>query len=805
MNLKPVEKDVLIEMSNVSMGSVATALSSLLDNVVRFSPPEISEMTTAVLQERHNKSGILVRIAFKTGLEGVNFLFLPEQDAAFLASLMLGKGDNPAQTVDFPELGVINEAMGIIIGSYSNSLASFLGLTLEPEPPLPEQINPADKDLSALGFAETDLWVELNFTIEIKPDKKVHLLQFLPSPFLQAILSPLLKGLEMDLSRQDPSAQEDFKKGEEPVREAKNVSKPAAASLPRLDEFLNNMEQDTIAEIGNISLGSSATALSQLLDQRVQITTPKLSLTTMEKLPEQYLHPSVIVRVNYRDGLKGESILILKEEDAALIAGLMMGLPPGDVRKTVGEMELSAVSEAMNQMMGYAATAMSDFLDRKVDISPPDLSLVNLQEEIVQVNQIDPGEPILQISFQLDIGELVQSKLIQVIPFPFAKEITSFLLQAMVAGEEETASGEETIREPDLPVVLEQDLLGDNLSEMQKDALAEVGNISLGSSATALSELINKKVNITAPRVTLTTMKEVGANYPLPCLIVMVNFIKGLDGNNVLVIKKEDALIIVGLMMGMEPPERPQELGEMEISAVSEAMNQMMGYAATAMSEFLDRLIDISPPEIVYKDLQKENLDIVSYDENAPLIQIAFRMEVEGLIDSDLLQLIPLDFAKSITSDLLSSFAGENFEDLPGPSHSREEDDMVSEQPVKIFESSAGLPGEEEKELFFPGEEEQAAVVSFPGETAMQLKDDEYAKLNLIRDISLEIQAVLGKTRVPLKKIFSLLPGEIVSLDCLSGEPVEIFAHDRLVATGEVVLVNGQFGVKITSIVRPKY
>ena len=273
-----------------------------------------------------------------------------------------------------------------------------------------------------------------------------------------------------------------------------DLNQQASSPFPGLDAFLNNMEQDTIAEIGNISLGSSATALSQLVDQRVQITTPKLALTTMEKLREQYLHSSVIVRVNYRDGLKGESILILKEEDAALIAGLMMGLPPGKILKTVGEMELSAVSEAMNQMMGCAATAMSDFLGRRVEISPPDLSLVNLQEEIVQVNHIDPGEPILQISFQLDIGELAKSKLIQVIPFPFAKEIASFLLQAIMneeAVEGKTAATGATRGDADLSPVLEQGISRANLSEMQKDTLAELGNISLGSSATALSELIS--------------------------------------------------------------------------------------------------------------------------------------------------------------------------------------------------------------------------------------------------------------------------------------------------------------------------
>jgi len=799
-----VEKDVLLELSNVSMGSAATALSSLLNRVVRLSPPEITETTTTVLQERHNRSGILIRIAFKNGLEGVSYLFLAEREAASLAGLLLGKEGNLSQTVDFPELGAINESIGIIMGSYANSLASFLGLTLELEPPEVEQINPVDKDFRNLGFAGTDPWVELNFSLEIEPDQRVNLIQLFPFPFLQTILTLLMQGLGIDLPEQESPVQEASQAElEELLSQTEDTLTSPNVSLPGLDEYLNDMEKDTIAEVSNISLGSSATALSQLVDQRVQITTPQVSLTTMEKLREQYPYPSVIAKVNYREGLEGESILILREEDAALIAGLMMGLPPEDVPKKVGEMEMSAVSEAMNQMMGSAATAMSDFLARKVDISPPNLNHANLQEEIVQVNQIEQEEPVLQISFQLDIGDLLQSRLIQVIPFPFAKKITSFLLKDMMIGEEETENR-------DLPVSLDSpassggELSGEILSEIQKDALAEVGNISLGSSATALSELINKKVNITAPRVTLTTMKEVSANYPVPCLVVMVNYIKGLDGNNVLIIKKEDALVIVGLMMGMEPPERPQELDELEISAVSEAMNQMMGSAATAMSDFLGRLIDISPPEIVYKDLNGENLNIDIYDEDAPLVQVAFRMEVEGLLDSDLLQLIPLNFARKITSHLLSAFTGEDGPVFPEPVQSAEES-ALDEPPVKISDSPPGLPRNEGEELLFPGIEEEAAFVSSPRETIKQLTDDEYAKLNLIRDIPLEIQAVLGKTRVPLKRIFSLLPGEIVSLNRFLGEPVDLFANQRLVATGEVVLVNGQFGVKITEIVRPKY
>ncbi|NLX91594.1 MAG: flagellar motor switch phosphatase FliY [Firmicutes bacterium] len=804
MELKPVEKDVLLELSNVSMGSAVTALFSLLKRVARLSPPEIEEMTTAALQERYNSGAVLTRVDFKNSLEGTCFLLLKERDAAFLAGLMPEERESTAQDAGVPGMEAVGEAMSILMGSYAASLATFLGIAQVPDTSV-ELLATADRDFGALGFAEEERWVIFTFLLEIEPDESINLIQLFPRFFLQNILTPLMKGLGIDIDDEESTVQNDSAK-EGPPPELEALLNPEgdfaapAANLPSLDDFLNELEKDTLAEIGNISLGSSATALSQLVDQRVQITTPKLSLTTMEKLGEQYPLSSVIARINYQEGLQGESILILKEEDAALIAGLMLGLPAEDAPRTVGEMEMSAVSEAMNQMMGSAATAMSQFLDRKIDISPPRLLRADLDKEIIQVNQIDPSEPVLQISFQLTIGDLLQSRLIQIIPFPFAKEISSFLLQNM-AGDDGEIQDFGLPAYDAAPVAPAPEGSGESLSEMQKDALAEVGNISLGASATALSELINKKVNITAPQVTLTTMKEVSLSYPVPCLVVMVNYVKGLDGNNILIINQEDALVIIGLMMGMEPPERPQELNELEISAISEAMNQMMGSAATAMSDFLDRMIDISPPEILYTKLNDESqLGTLHFDENMPLVQVAFRMEVEGLIDSTLLQLIPLDFASEITSFLLSAFTGQEVPEHPEPVQDHEVSE-VDETPAPPDE-----PAREEEEVPIFAGEEQAAVVSFPGgAAAKQLSDEEYAKLNLIKDIPLEIRAVLGKARMPLKRVFSLLPGEIIGLNRFLGEPVELFAHERLVATGEVVLVNGQFGVKITEIVRPKY
>jgi len=817
MGLRPVEKDLLTELNNISMGSAATALASLLNKVVSISIPEIVEAATADWQKRYNKSGFLTRIVFEKGLDGSEFLFFPDEDAALLASLLLGKEDLPLQAVGVPELGAINEALSIITGAYSASLGNFLSLDLELSQPQAEGVNPAEKDLAALGFVETESWVELCFVLEIDGDKHVNMIKFVPVSFLRLILNPILEGMGISVTDSDSDASD----GQEAPVAVDGSSKESDAdavtgtgdSADSLDNYLSAKEKDVLGEVGNISLGASATALSQLVSRSVHITTPKLSLATVESLKEQYPLSNVYARVNYQEGLKGESILILKNEDVALIAALMMGgLTEGDELPEVGEMEMSAISEAMNQMMGSAATAMSNFLDRKVDISPPNLSHIDLHKESLQISQVQPGESFLQISFQMEIENALQSQIVQLLPFPFAKGIASFLLKDLM-DEASAGSDSDAGPAPAGDAAGDKDEDKDVLNDMQKDALAEMGNISLGFSATALSELIDKKVHISAPRVIMTNMKEVSAKYPIPCLVVMVNYVKGIDGNNVLIVKKEDALVIVGLMLGMEPPEKPEELGEIEMSAISEAMNQMMGSASTAMSDLLERLIDISPPELVYKDLNVDTLEIASYSEDSPLIQVSFRMEVEGLIDSEIFQLIPLEFAKEITSFLLSTveeLETQDMDDSEADKSAEKESAPVpapaASAPPPAAAAAAAQQGKKE-ELYVANsaalvKEQTQAFRSPPDALALSLGSDEYAKLNLIRDIPLEIRAVLGKARVPLKKIFSLLPGETISLNRFLGEPVELLAHEHLVATGEVVMVNGQFGIKITEIVR---
>ena len=147
-----------------------------------------------------------------------------------------------------------------------------------------------------------------------------------------------------------------------------------------IEDYLSPMEQDALGEVGNISFGSSATALSALLGQKVDITTPSLSMINRNKLEEEFPHPYVAIQVEYTIGLSGMNLLVIKQSDAAIIADLMLGGDGLNPKPELGEIQLSAVQEAMNQMMGSAATSMSTVFNKKVDISPPTIDLMNISQ-----------------------------------------------------------------------------------------------------------------------------------------------------------------------------------------------------------------------------------------------------------------------------------------------------------------------------------------------------------------------------------------------------------------------------------------
>lgn len=337
------------------------------------------------------------------------------------------------------------------------------------------------------------------------------------------------------------------------------------------------------------------------------------------------------------------------------------------------------------------------------------------------------------------------------------------------------------------------------LSPVEVDAIGEVGNISFGSSATALSELLNQKVEITTPTVSIVQKSRLAEEFPRPHVAIFVNYTSGFEGSNVLVMKTGDARIVADLMMGGDGMALSNEMGKMEMSAVQEAMNQMMGSASTSMSAVFNKRIDISPPSVDLMDFTDEE-EIGRFPGGEMMLKVSFRLKVGSLIDSNIMQLLPIDFAKSMVRELINPEVG----DVDGgeaehkgnqPSRPREENDLSeASRPKQTDSRNLGSS--------FGSRDIQSAVFSDFEET-----DDirtETQNLNMLFDIPLQVTVELGRAKRTVKDILRLSPGAVIELDKLAGEPVDIYVNSKLIAKGEVVVIDENFGVRVTEIASQK-
>ncbi len=373
---------------------------------------------------------------------------------------------------------------------------------------------------------------------------------------------------------------------------------------------------------------------------------------------------------------------------------------------------------------------------------------------------------------------------------------------------------------PELPAVIEGDMAS-VLDDSERDALGEIGNISMGSASTTLSELLRQKVVITSPKVSVVSQKYLFDSFNVPYVVIKVDFKSGLDGINVLVIKLKDAMIMASLMMGGDGEASSGEISEIELSAASEAMNQMIGTASTSLSTMFGRTINISPP--VTTLLEKSagyDFDFGVQDDN--VVVISFDMKIGNLVDTEIMQVLSIDTAKNEAALLWENLMG-----APPPAGSGIEEHAAAggavEEEGGLWFSKERRPNGESNT--FPGDRgpaadlwpepvrETAAAVpppafkpsfgtpelSFPG-----LGPDEQKKLELLLEVPLKVSVVLGRTRRPIKEVLNLTPGAIVELNSLVDEPVEVLVNGTLVAKGEVVVVNENFGVRIVNIISPE-
>ncbi len=329
--------------------------------------------------------------------------------------------------------------------------------------------------------------------------------------------------------------------------------------------------------------------------------------------------------------------------------------------------------------------------------------------------------------------------------------------------------------------------INETLTDLEKDTLGEIGNICMGTSATTLSTLLGKRVNITTPRVSTCRGNEYLDDYEKPIVATEVSYTQGVDGTNVFLIKKEDALAITEVLVGTDA-----DLDELFLSAISEVMNQMVGSSSTALADLLHVSVNISPP--VVKEITRDN---ITNSEGELLIKTSFRLEIEGLLESNLVQIMPFEFGKKLVRSLI----GEE----PNP----EEPTAQVPQPPKAQQQPAPAPrmqaNEKDVKRMQNEEKVELKAVKFEsfdsqGSNYFMNHPEMSKNIDLIIDVPLHVTVVLGKTRKSIKEILDINRGSIIVLDRLAGEMVDVLVNGKLFAKGEVVVIDDNYGVRITEI-----
>lgn len=361
----------------------------------------------------------------------------------------------------------------------------------------------------------------------------------------------------------------------------------------------------------------------------------------------------------------------------------------------------------------------------------------------------------------------------------------------------------------------------DILSSEEKDILGEIGNISMGTAATTLFALLNQKVNITTPKVAVFSWKELASRYDRPCVGIKVGYKEGLIGANVLVLKQADVKIIADLMMGgTGQVDEDRELSELDLSAIAEAMNQMVGSSATSLSSMLNMKIDIDTPNAFILDFNDDSFfEHLGFDDD-PIVATCFRMEVGTLIDSEIMQILPVGFALDMVNSLRSGTMGgaeasSEPEPAPQPQPTPQPIPQPAPQPIpqpapipQPIPEPAPQPMMYQQPMYqqpvMYQQPQQANVNVQPAQfqnfdmsSIMQQKEN----IGIIMDVPLEITVELGRTHKLIKEILEFSPGTVVELDKLAGEPIDILVNGKHIAKGEVVVIDENFGVRLTDIV----
>lgn len=362
------------------------------------------------------------------------------------------------------------------------------------------------------------------------------------------------------------------------------------------------------------------------------------------------------------------------------------------------------------------------------------------------------------------------------------------------------------------------------LSAQERDAIGEISNICMGTAATTLYSLVNQKVTITTPTVSSSTWEELVTEYQKPCVFITISYKEGIEGNNILILQEDDVKVITDLMMGGDGTNLVDELTDLHLSAICEAMNQMMGSSATSLSSMLGQKIDISPPSAELVDLMDEidESKVGSFVES-DFVKVFFKMEIGDLVDSCIMQLYPIDLARELYSKFMSSQEPEEAPTPAAPTPSAPQPAPSAPQPAPSAPQSAPSMQQPTVDPSMMGQMMMGQAMmpqGMPYGYAPPMQDvnvqpvqfqpfnmgvnpiTQQENIDLIMDVPLEVTVELGRTSKSIKEILEFSPGTIIELERIAGEPIDVLVNGKLVAKGEVVVIEENFGIRVSDIIK---
>lgn len=430
----------------------------------------------------------------------------------------------------------------------------------------------------------------------------------------------------------------------------------------------------------------------------------------------------------------------------------------------------------------------------------------------------------------------------------------------------------------------DEKLVVDGFGEVEMDAIGEIMNITMGSAATAVSNMLSAKVWITTPSVTMVKSDELSFPELEPSIMVRIKYIQGVAGQNVLVLKQNDVQLILDQLMGL-PLEVTDdfEFDEMNISAVCEVMNQMMGASATALSEIIDTAVDISTPEAFVQKSDSESVTSLYEITDDIVVSIKFNITIDGVINSEFISVLTIDLAKEMAEKMMAgySISTDDTDTAVAPAADTSADNLsgggstLSQAEIEALLNGGAAASSEPTPTpaptpapapaqnaapqgavpqgAYPQQPMQGGMPQYGYDPNMQqgvppygmyqqqpmmyqqpygyaqqqpapmmniqpvqlqnfatynnssLTHEQNDNLKLLMDVPLNVSVEIGSTTKKVKEILEFTQGTIIELERQAGAPVDIIVNGNLIAKGDVVVIDDNFAVRITEIIKSKF